>query len=171
MRDVLVKAGLSTDIHHVPGGLSDMRAIVPYFAAEMKGGRIEKPSTNSDRRLQPPVSIFQLLLHQRKPPCVLRRLAVNRRLIEQLVGAGDPNWGAHEKLGNGVQGEHLWQLASRYYGDPRLWRLIALANDIADPLRIQAGKLLKKQAKGKKRMKAEGRVDIPHDVFLKMLKK
>ena len=32
-------------------------------------------------------------------------------------------------------------------------------------------KLLKKQAKGKKRMKAEGRVDIPHDVFLKMLKK
>jgi GTP-binding protein LepA len=32
-------------------------------------------------------------------------------------------------------------------------------------------KLLKKQAKGKKRMKAEGRVQIPHDVFLKMLKK
>ncbi len=32
-------------------------------------------------------------------------------------------------------------------------------------------KLLKKQSEGKKRMKAEGRVDIPHDVFLKMLKK
>ena len=32
-------------------------------------------------------------------------------------------------------------------------------------------KLLKKQAEGKKRMKAEGKVDIPHDVFLKMLKK
>jgi GTP-binding protein LepA len=32
-------------------------------------------------------------------------------------------------------------------------------------------KLLKKQAEGKKRMKAEGRVEIPHDVFLKMLKK
>jgi GTP-binding protein LepA len=32
-------------------------------------------------------------------------------------------------------------------------------------------KLLKKQAEGKKRMKAEGHVDIPHDVFLKMLKK
>jgi GTP-binding protein LepA len=32
-------------------------------------------------------------------------------------------------------------------------------------------KLLKKQAEGKKRMKAEGKVDIPHDVFLKMLRK
>ena len=32
-------------------------------------------------------------------------------------------------------------------------------------------KLLKKQKEGKARMKAEGRVDIPHDVFLKMLKK
>jgi GTP-binding protein LepA len=32
-------------------------------------------------------------------------------------------------------------------------------------------KLLKKQKEGKARMKAEGKVDIPHDVFLKMLKK
>ena len=32
-------------------------------------------------------------------------------------------------------------------------------------------KLLKKQKEGKARMKAEGRVQIPHDVFLKMLKK
>jgi hypothetical protein len=63
--------------------------------------------------------------------------------LEQLVAASDPNWGVHEKLGNGVQGDHLWQLASRYYADPRLWRLIALANDIANPLKIQAGKLLK----------------------------
>ena len=63
--------------------------------------------------------------------------------VEQLAAASNPSWGAHEKLGNGVQGEHLWQLASRYYGDPRLWRLIALANDVANPLRIQAGKLLK----------------------------
>lgn len=31
-------------------------------------------------------------------------------------------------------------------------------------------KLLKKQAEGKKRMKTEGRVEIPHDVFIKMLK-
>lgn len=62
---------------------------------------------------------------------------------EKLAAASDPSWGVHEKLGDGVQGEHLWQLASRYYGDPRLWRLIALANDIADPLKIQAGKVLK----------------------------
>lgn len=32
-------------------------------------------------------------------------------------------------------------------------------------------KLLKKQKEGKARMKSEGRVEIPHDVFLKMLKK
>ena len=61
---------------------------------------------------------------------------------EQLAAARDPSWGVHEKLGNGVQGEHLWQLASLYYGDPRLWRLIALANDIADPSKIPAGILL-----------------------------
>lgn len=62
---------------------------------------------------------------------------------EKLAAASDPSWGIHEKLGDDVQGESLWQLASRYYGDPRLWRLIALANDIADPSKIQAGKLLK----------------------------
>jgi hypothetical protein len=62
--------------------------------------------------------------------------------LEQLAAARDPSWGVHEKLGNSVQGEHLWQLASLYYGDPRLWRLIALANDIADPSKILAGILL-----------------------------
>lgn len=37
--------------------------------------------------------------------------------------------------------------------------------------RTRKDKLLKKQAKGKKRMKCFGKVDIPSDVFLKMLKK
>ena len=32
-------------------------------------------------------------------------------------------------------------------------------------------KLLEKQKRGKSRMKAEGKVQIPHDVFLKMLKR
>ena len=62
---------------------------------------------------------------------------------EILAAAFDSNWGVHEKLGDNVQGESLWQIANRYYGDPRLWRLVALANDIADPLKIPAGKLLK----------------------------
>jgi GTP-binding protein LepA len=31
-------------------------------------------------------------------------------------------------------------------------------------------KLLEKQKKGKKKMQAQGRVDIPHDVFLKVMK-
>ena len=63
--------------------------------------------------------------------------------LEILAAAFDSNWGVHEKLGDNVQGESLWQIANRYYGDPRLWRLVALANDIADPLKIPAGKLLK----------------------------
>ncbi len=37
--------------------------------------------------------------------------------------------------------------------------------------RTRKDKLLRKQAKGKKRMKRFGKVDIPSDVFLKMLKK
>ncbi len=37
------------------------------------------------------------------------------------------------------QGEALWHIASRYYGDPGQWRVIAKENGIDDPLLIQAG--------------------------------
>ena len=40
------------------------------------------------------------------------------------------------------QVERIDQLAQRYYGDPGLWRLIASANQLDDPLRLQAGMLL-----------------------------
>jgi nucleoid-associated protein YgaU len=33
-------------------------------------------------------------------------------------------------------GDHLPVIAAEIYGDPRLWRLIAEANDIDDPLRF-----------------------------------
>lgn len=37
------------------------------------------------------------------------------------------------------QGDALWLIASRYYGDPGHWRVIAKENNIDDPLCIQAG--------------------------------
>jgi nucleoid-associated protein YgaU len=37
------------------------------------------------------------------------------------------------------QGDMLWQLAAKQYGDPGLWRNIADANNIDDPLAIEAG--------------------------------
>jgi hypothetical protein len=55
----------------------------------------------------------------------------------------DHTWGVHEVLGGGVLGERLDQLAQRYYGDASLWRVIAAANDIADPSAIPAGTLLR----------------------------
>lgn len=38
-----------------------------------------------------------------------------------------------------VQGDSLWLLAAREYGDPALWRLIARANGIDHPRRIAPG--------------------------------
>jgi hypothetical protein len=52
------------------------------------------------------------------------------------------SWETHSLLGGGVDGESLWELASQYYGDPGLWRLIAVANEIDDPGRVSAGTML-----------------------------
>jgi hypothetical protein len=40
------------------------------------------------------------------------------------------------------EGESLWQLAYRSYGDAACWRVIAEANDIDNPLALQVGKTL-----------------------------
>jgi hypothetical protein len=40
-------------------------------------------------------------------------------------------------------GERLDRLASRYYGDPSLWRVLATYNNIEDPARIPAGTTLR----------------------------
>jgi nucleoid-associated protein YgaU len=51
----------------------------------------------------------------------------------------------------GEGGEHVWQvqphdrldlIAFREYGDAKLWRIIADANGISDPLKIKAGQRL-----------------------------
>jgi nucleoid-associated protein YgaU len=40
-------------------------------------------------------------------------------------------------------GEALWQLAQRAYGDGRLWRAIAEANDLDRPRFVPTGTVLK----------------------------
>lgn len=52
----------------------------------------------------------------------------------------------HEVKGGGAAGgpgDRPDQLAARYYNDPTLWRLIAAFNNIADPLHILAGFVLR----------------------------
>lgn len=54
----------------------------------------------------------------------------------------------HEVIGGSEtdeagSGERLDEIAYRFYGNPRLWRLLAFSNDIEDPLRISSGSLLR----------------------------
>jgi nucleoid-associated protein YgaU len=41
-----------------------------------------------------------------------------------------------------VAGDSLPSIAYREYGDPEIWRVVAEANDIDDPLRLRAGTTL-----------------------------
>lgn len=41
------------------------------------------------------------------------------------------------------EGDQLWTLAHRAYGDPALWKRIAEANDIHDPLALEVGRDLR----------------------------
>jgi nucleoid-associated protein YgaU len=65
------------------------------------------------------------------------------------IGSPEETWGAHEQ----TQGERLDQLATRTYGDPSLWRLIAAANNVDDPSDVGVGRLLRLPPKprGRKR--------------------
>jgi hypothetical protein len=47
-------------------------------------------------------------------------------MVHELIGAGDPD----------VAGERLEQVAERYYGNPKLWRVIARFNGIDDPTKV-----------------------------------
>jgi hypothetical protein len=69
-------------------------------------------------------------------------------------GAADltsENLAVHELAGEGAAEagapppavERLDQLAARWYRNPAYWRLVALVNDIADPLRVEAGRVLR----------------------------
>lgn len=69
----------------------------------------------------------------------------------ELPGAGGPQQPAasvrvHETLAGGGEpgsGERLDVIAYIYLGSPALWRLIAIFNDVADPLRLPASLLLR----------------------------
>ncbi|MEW5986125.1 MAG: hypothetical protein AB1791_05795 [Chloroflexota bacterium] len=95
-----------------------------------------------------------------QPPLVSDQLAVVSETIslaetlpEELPAPAE-DWSVHEVVGGGAAtetaeteaaavGERLDQLAYDYYGDAALWRLLAVANDLADPLRLAAGTLLR----------------------------
>ena len=75
-------------------------------------------------------------------------------LLQDLEsGEAEGGGRTHEWIGDGPspagagdlppQGDRLDQLAWRYYGDAAGWRWIAYANDLADPLTVEPGRLLK----------------------------
>jgi hypothetical protein len=61
----------------------------------------------------------------------------------QVVGGGAPALRRGRGPATGTSSLRLDEIAYRYFGDPGLWRLIAAANGIIDPLRIQAGRILR----------------------------
>jgi nucleoid-associated protein YgaU len=83
----------------------------------------ERPATPaSDAPVLPP-DVQQAAAAQ-APPAVAA--------VHQVVGAG----------GSGGSGESLYDLAYSYYGNPGLWRLIAVYNGITDPLQVPPGTVL-----------------------------
>ena len=45
--------------------------------------------------------------------------------------------------GDATQSERLDQIATRYYGHPALWRVLALYNNLADPLTLDPDLVLR----------------------------
>jgi len=64
-----------------------------------------------------------------------------KTVAEQL---DDPRRNSADKTKRRVFESHdsIWLLAAREYGQPRYWRLIARANDVEDPRRIEPGRVL-----------------------------
>jgi hypothetical protein len=60
-------------------------------------------------------------------------------IIHEVVGGPD----TLDATGQVVPGERLDDIASRYYGEPSLWRVLAAYNGIADPTRIPPPRTLR----------------------------
>ena len=88
------------------------------------------PSSGDDQAPQPPLNVA---------PEELPTLPASEDIGTHEILAG----GGGEQDAPGGAGERLDELAARYYGDPSLWRLPAAFNDVDDPLRLAAGRVLR----------------------------
>jgi len=59
------------------------------------------------------------------------------------LAAPTDEWGAALPLGDGAESERLDQLAAKEYGNPSLWRLLAVANNIDNPTDVPVGTVLR----------------------------
>jgi hypothetical protein len=67
-------------------------------------------------------------------------------VVHEVVGAGpdaDQASDANGEEAAPISGERLDEIASRYYGNPALWKLLAELNNIDDPLHLPPGSLLR----------------------------
>lgn len=87
---------------------------------------------------------FTMFLESGKPVRAKVSLTIQatETMEEQLqkVPLESPDRTKHRRLS---QSEALWMMASQEYKDPRLWKLIAKENKIANPRFIRSGRILK----------------------------
>jgi hypothetical protein len=104
------------------------------------------PSAQEELEPQPPVQISPEELPSVPPSEDIGAhevLASGAEDAEEPADSGEGEPAGSNQNGPGGGGERLDELAARYYGDPSLWRLLAAFNDVADPLRLEAGQVLR----------------------------
>ena len=69
----------------------------------------------------------------------LEEMSAGQVEVHEWIGGGET---AGEGENDGATGERLDEIASEHYGEPSFWRLLAVFNNVADPLRIKAGEFL-----------------------------
>jgi nucleoid-associated protein YgaU len=75
-----------------------------------------------------------------------QRAALDVAAVQNMAASSQGSFQVHETRGGGASGgpsERIDQLSARFYGDPTLWRLIAIFNHILDPLHILPGVVLR----------------------------
>ncbi len=87
---------------------------------------------------------FTMFLESGKPVRAKVNLTIQgtETLEEQLkkTPLESPDRTKHRRMN---QCEALWMLASQEYNDPRLWKVIAKANGIANPRQVKSGQIIK----------------------------
>jgi hypothetical protein len=87
----------------------------------------------------------------RREPSVAEGLPLGVIAVPEPASVPEERMQSYTVLGGGLEaigetagtGERLDQIAARYYGDPRLWTVLAAFNNLADPLRVPAGTVLR----------------------------